>query len=78
MGSKVEAWYQWVRTLAKIAKRYPQSAYSGLGILLQLECQYLQRTVSGVVSLMGPIEDALRETFFHALFGGEEVSADLR
>ena len=27
---------------------------------------------------MGPIEYALREDFFHALFGGEEVSADLR
>ena len=74
----MEAWAHGVRTLAKIAKRYPQSSYAGLDISLQLECQYLQRTVSGVVSLMGPIEDALRETFFHALFGGEEVSADLR
>ena len=27
---------------------------------------------------MVPIEDDLREAFFPALFGGEEVSADLR
>ena len=27
---------------------------------------------------MGPIEDALREDFLPALFGGEEVSANLR
>ena len=28
--------------------------------------------------LMCPIEDSLRDAFFPALFGGEEVSADLR
>ena len=27
--------------------------------------------------MMGPIEDAVREAFLPALFGGEEVSADL-
>ena len=27
---------------------------------------------------MGPIEYALREAFFPAIFGGKEVSADLR
>ena len=47
-------------------------------MLLQLKCQYLQRTVPGVGSLMGPIEDSLIEAFLPALFGGEEVSANLR
>ena len=27
---------------------------------------------------MGPIEDALRETFFPALFGGKDISVNLR
>ena len=27
---------------------------------------------------MGPIEEALREKFFPALFGGEEINADFR
>ena len=27
---------------------------------------------------MGPIEDSLREAFFPAIYGGKEVSADLR
>ena len=78
MWPKVEAWSHRVRTLSKIANRYPQFAYTGLGMLLQIGWQYLQRTVPGVGSLMGPIEDALREAFFPALFGGEEVSSNPR
>ena len=45
---KVEAWSHGVRTLAKIAKQYPKLAYSGLGMSLQLEWQYLKRTVPGL------------------------------
>ena len=56
---KVEAWDHMVHILAKIAKRYPQSTYAGLGISLQLELQYLQRTVPGVGSMIGPIKEAL-------------------
>ena len=33
---KVEAWAHRVRTLAKIAKQYPQLEYAGLGMSLQL------------------------------------------
>ena len=40
--------------------------------------QYLQRTVPGVGTLVGPIEEALREKFFPTLFGGEEITADFR
>ena len=47
-------------------------------MLLQIEWQYLQRTVPGVGTLMGPIEEALREKFFPALFGGEDITADFR
>ena len=47
-------------------------------MLLQLEWQDLQRTVPGVGTLMGPIEEALREKFFPALFGGEEINADFQ
>ena len=49
-----------------------------MGMSLHIKWQYLQRTVPGVRYLMGPIEDALREAFFPTLFGGEEVSANLR
>ena len=47
-------------------------------MLLQSEWQYLQRTVPGVGTLMGPIEEALREKNFPSLFGGEEIDANFR
>ena len=43
-----------------------------------MEWHYLQRTVPRVGTLMGPIEEALREKFFPSLFGGEEITADFR
>ena len=43
---------------------------------MQLEWQYLQRTVSGVGTLMGPIKESLREKFFPALFRGGEINTD--
>ena len=67
----MEAWAHGVRVLAKIARRHPQLAYAGFGMLLQSEWQYLQRTVPRVDTLMGPIEEALRDKFFPSLFGGE-------
>ena len=74
--SQVEAWSHGVRVLGKISKRHPQSAYDGLGMPLQLDWNYLQRNVPIVGTLMSPIEEALRETFFPALFGGEEIDTD--
>ena len=47
-------------------------------MLLQSECQYLQRNFPGVGTLIGPIEEALREKFFTSLFGGEEITAEFR
>ena len=78
LHTKVEAWAHGIRTLDKIAKQYPQLENSNLGMSLQIEWQYLQSTVPVVSSLMGTIEDALREAFLPALFGGEEVSTDIR
>ena len=72
----MEAWAHGVKVLAKINQRHPQSAYSGLGMLLKSEWQYLQRTVPGVGALMGPIEEALREKFFPSLFRAEKINAD--
>ena len=67
---QVEAWSHGVKVLSKISRLHPQPAYTGLGMLLQSEWQYLQRTVPGVGTLMGPIEEALREKLFPSLFGG--------
>ena len=73
---QLEAWAHGVRVLGEIDQRHPKLAYAGLGMSLQLKWQYLQRTVPRVGTLMAPIEEALREKFFPALFGGEEINAD--
>ena len=78
MKPQVEAWAHRVIVLAKISRRHPQSAYSGLGMSLELQWQYLQRNVPRVDTLMGPIEEALREKFFPSLFGGKGVNSDFR
>ena len=75
---QVEVWSHRVKVIAKVSLRHPQLAYAGLGMSLQSEWQYLQRTVPGVNTLMGPIEEALRENFFPLIFGGEEITADFR
>ena len=74
----MEAWAHWVRVFGKIVRRHSQSAYASLQMPLQSEWQYLQMTVPGVGTLMGPIEDALREKFFPSIFGGEEINSDFR
>ena len=45
---------------------------------MQFEWQYLQWTVPVFGTLIGPIEEALREKFFPVLFGGEEINTDFR
>ena len=65
---QVEVWAHGIRVLSKIDWRHPQWSYAGLGMSLQIEWQYLQITVPGVGTLMGPIEEDLREKFFPALF----------
>ena len=41
---------------------------------LQLKWQYLQRTIPVVGTLIGPIEEVLREKFFPAQFGAGEIN----
>ena len=52
---QVVAWDYRVYKLAKISKQHSQVAYTILWMLLQLKWNYMQRTVPGVSTLMGPI-----------------------
>ena len=45
---------------------------------LQLKCKYLQRVVPGVGTLMGPIEEALRDKLSPPLCREEEINSDLQ
>ena len=74
----MEAWAHGVTVLTKIARQHPQSDYIVLGMSLQSKWQYLQRTVPRVRTLVGPIEEALKEKIFPSLFGGEEIHAEFR
>ena len=67
---QVETWAHGVKLLAKIDRWHPQSDCVGLGMSLQLEWKYLQRNVPGVVTIIGPIEEALREKFSPRYLGG--------
>ena len=78
MKPKMEAWAHGVKVLSKISKRHPPSDFSELGILLQLEWYYQKRNVPGAGTMMGTIVEALIETFFPAVFRGEEVDSDSR
>ena len=49
-----------------------------MGVSLRLEWNYLQSNVPRVGTLIGSIEEAIRETFFPTLLGEEEVDADFR
>ena len=74
----MEAWEHVVRVLGQIFQRHPQSDYAGLGMSLKLKWHYPQSTVIEVGTMMGPIEEALREKFFPTLFGREDINADFR
>ena len=67
---QVEAWSHGVRVLGKISQRHPQLAYAGFVMALQLKWQYLQSTVPGVVTMIGPIEEVLRENSSPRYSGG--------
>ena len=70
VNPQVESWSHGVTVLGKISRRHPQSSYYSLVMSLQLEWNDLQRNFPGVGTLMGPIEEALIEKFFPALFRG--------
>ena len=68
---QIETWTEGVKTLAKVATRYPQTAYAGLVKSLQTEWTYLQRVVPDIATHFNPIEDAIATDFLPALFDSE-------
>ena len=76
MSAAVEVWTEAVKTLAKIAVRYPQAAYAGVVMCLQNEWQFVQRTCPGTGFVFEPVEQALRNDFIPALFGVESISGE--
>jgi hypothetical protein len=76
---QIQQWVDGVEKLAKVARRFPQTAYAGLAKSLQMEWTYLQRVMPGLEDVLDPIEDAIKSSFLPALFGEDEPNlTDLR
>jgi hypothetical protein len=56
-----------VEALARVASRFPQTAYAGLVKSLQLEWQYLQRVSPEVAADFAPVEHAIASIFLPSL-----------
>ena len=63
----VVQWVDAVCMIAKIAGKYPQSAYHSFATLLQAEWQYLCRCTPGVGPHLVPLEDAIMMKLIPAL-----------
>ena len=72
---QIDKWVAGIRILGRAAKKYPQTAYSGLVRSLQTEWTYLQRVVPGTEAAFKPIEKALMEDFLPALLGDSIATA---
>ena len=68
MNPQIVTWTRAVQSLAKIARRHPQTAFAGLAFSLQSEWQHLQRVTSGAKDAFAPIEQAIEKEFLPALF----------
>jgi hypothetical protein len=72
VGNQVVKWVQGIHDLARVAGRYPQTAYAALTRCLQAEWTYLQRVVPGIGDAFLPIEAAIRDVFLPSLFGEQD------
>ena len=73
LDPKIQQWVHGVETLAKVARRFPQTAYAGLAKSLQQEWQYLQRVTEGVADRFAPVEAAISSSFLPALLSEAEA-----
>ena len=69
LGDMVAKWAMAVETLAKVAVKFPQSAYAGFTFCLQNEWQYLQRVVADTGPFFNELEKAIRLHFIPASWG---------
>jgi len=77
LAPQIQQWVSGVHQLAKVARRYPQTAYAGLVRSLQTEWTYLQRVVPGADAAFQPIEEALQGAFLPALFALPQTETDM-
>ena len=57
---QVEQWVAAVEALAKVARKFPQSACAGFTHCLQGQWAYVSRCIPGVSPLLAPVEGAIQ------------------
>ena len=67
---RVNGWAESVRTLAGVACKHPQSAYSGLQKSLHQEWAFVHRVTPGIGDAFGPVEEEIKTAFLPELFNG--------
>jgi hypothetical protein len=72
----VDGWSEVIAELAFAAKRFPQSAYSGLQRSLQQEWQFVQRVTKGIGNKFAKVEEEISQLFLPALFDNEFEEED--
>ncbi len=65
---KIQAWIQGIADLAKVARRFPQTAFAGMSKSYQQEWAFLQRVVPDSGPLFTEVEAAIDQIFLPALF----------
>ena len=73
---QVDKWVGAVKVLAKVAARYPQSAYVGFTMSLQAEWQYLCRCVPVIGPHLQPIEEAITSHLLPALMAMDPAAVN--
>ena len=74
----MEGWADSVRTLARVVRKHPQSAYAGLQNSIQQEWAFVQQVTPGISNAFGTIEEEIAKAFLPALFEGAGGGAPAR
>ena len=59
LAEKVQGWADSVKTLAEVARKHPQSAYTGIQKSLQQEWAFVQRVTPSIGDAFVSVEEAL-------------------
>jgi len=75
---KIDSWKTAIKTLSKVARTYPQSAYASFTNCLQPQWYYLCRLTPNVSQLLMPLEDEIKNNFLPSLFSLPNIDQNLR
>ena len=75
---RVNEWVAELKLLTKIAKFYPQAAYSTFTSGFRQKFNYVFRTIPNISHLLQPIENVIRQEFITSLFEGRTSNDEER